>query len=79
MNSLLLVLGLLMILIGFVLILLSSIGKRVDVKGGGIVMIGPIPIILGGKGLRPILLFTIFIIIIFLFLTFTLLGVTRYV
>jgi len=56
--------GTLLVLIGFILIALGflflSLGA--EVKGGGIILIGPIPIVFGGG--------TIALVVIFLMLTF---------
>lgn len=46
----LLFVGLLLLIAGFVVVILSTLGqgqKGSEVRGGGVVMIGPIPIIFG--------------------------------
>jgi uncharacterized membrane protein len=45
--SLLIYAGVSIIFLGFVLILVGSIGSKTKVGGGGIIMLGPIPIIVG--------------------------------
>lgn len=37
-----------------------------EVKGGGIVLLGPLPIILGGKGVKVIVAFMALLLIFFL-------------
>ncbi len=43
---LILIIALLLILIGFILLSLSEVGGR-EVRGGGVLIIGPLPIIFG--------------------------------
>ncbi len=43
---LMLIIALLLILIGFILLSLSEVGGR-EVRGGGVLIIGPLPIIFG--------------------------------
>jgi uncharacterized membrane protein len=65
-SSFYIVLGLIMVLIGLAIIF-SVLGlKKAEVRSGGFILIGPFPILIGGKSLKPLLLlFLISIIVIF--------------
>ena len=72
-RALLSMLGILFIFIGIVLMILGLLAPKGKVQAGGLILIGPIPIILGGE-LSPILLLIlvllpiiIFILMLFLF------------
>ncbi|MEN2974265.1 MAG: DUF131 domain-containing protein [Candidatus Caldarchaeales archaeon] len=78
MVSWFLIIGLLMILLGFIMVLFSRILKDSDTRSGGIVIVGPFPIVFGGRGLKPILIFMV-ITLFLLVLTLTLAGVLGYV
>jgi len=67
-----------MVLIGLVLVF-SVLGlRKAEVKSGGIILIGPFPILIGGKNLKP-LLFLFLILIIVIFSLFMFLEAVRYV
>jgi uncharacterized membrane protein len=55
-----------MILVGLAIIF-SVLGlRKAEVRSGGFILIGPFPILIGGKNLKPLLLlFLILIIVIF--------------
>lgn len=55
MDLILLALGMVLILVGVLLLLAVSLGWA-RVHGGGLILIGPIPIIFGDRSLVPILL-----------------------
>jgi len=63
--------GLSLILIGVLLVAASLALQRGEVKGGGIVLIGPFPIIFGG-GSKALLL--VFLIFMFALITFMILS-----
>ena len=67
-------LGVLFIFIGIVLIILGLLSPTGRVQAGGLILIGPIPLILGGE-LSPILLLIMILlpIIIFILMLFFLL------
>jgi len=73
MNSAMVIIGLGLIVLGAILILLAILSHRITIKGGGIVLIGPFPIIFGDKSLRPILLIFAAIAVLF-FLLLIVLG-----
>jgi uncharacterized protein (TIGR00304 family) len=56
--------GVLLIVVAVVLLSVSGVGKG-KVKGGGIVMIGPVPIIFGTdkESLRPVLLLIVVLVV----------------
>ncbi|MCD6421304.1 MAG: DUF131 domain-containing protein [Thaumarchaeota archaeon] len=56
MDALLFAAGIALILIGALLIALALTSIRGEVKGGGVIMIGPFPIIFGDRSLAPLLL-----------------------
>ena len=73
-RALLSMLGILFIFIGIVLVILGFLAPTGKVQAGGLILIGPIPIILGGE-LSPatlliIILLPIIIFILMLFLFF---------
>jgi len=73
-RALLSMLGVLFIFIGIVLIILGFLAPTGKVQAGGLILIGPIPIILGGE-LSPILLLILILlpIIIFVLMLFLML------
>ena len=73
-RALLSMLGILFIFIGIVLIILGFLAPTGKVQAGGLILIGPIPIILGGE-LSPILLLILILlpIIIFILMLFLML------
>ena len=73
-RALLSMLGILFIFIGIVLMILGFLAPTGKVQAGGLILIGPIPIILGGE-LSPILLLILLLlpIIIFILMLFLML------
>ena len=73
-RALLSMLGILFIFIGIVLMILGFLAPTGKVQAGGLILIGPIPIILGGE-LSPILLSILILlpIIIFILMLFLML------
>ena len=73
-RALLSMLGILFIFIGIVLMILGFLAPTGKVQAGGLILIGPIPIILGGA-LSPILLLILILlpIIIFILMLFLML------
>jgi len=70
-NILLLAAGIFLLVLGLLMLIASGTGGRGEVKGGGIILIGPIPIIFGGSSLKLLLTFLIVIfIVIVAFLVF---------
>ena len=71
------VLGLIMVLVGLVIIF-SVLGlKKAEVRSGGFILVGPFPILIGGKSLKPLLLLFLILIIV-IFSLFISLGVIGY-
>ncbi|MCD6313147.1 MAG: DUF131 domain-containing protein [Thaumarchaeota archaeon] len=73
MNAIMITVGLALILLGAVFIMLAFLSSRMTVKGGGVILIGPFPIIFGDQALRPILLLFA-VLAAFLFLIFAILS-----
>ena len=73
MNAIMIAVGLALILLGAVFIMLALLSSRMKVKGGGVILIGPFPIIFGDQALRPILLLFA-VLAAFLFLIFAILS-----
>jgi len=73
-RALLSMLGILFIFIGIVLMILGFLAPTGKVQAGGLILIGPIPIILGGE-LSPILLLILILLptIIFILMLFLML------
>ena len=73
-RALLSMLGILFIFLGIVLMILGFLAPTSKVQAGGLILIGPIPIILGGE-LSPILLLILILlpIIIFILMLFLML------
>ena len=73
-RALLSMLGILFIFLGIVLMILGFLAPTGKVQAGGLILIGPIPIILGGE-LSPILLLILILlpIIIFILMLFLML------
>jgi len=66
-RALLSMLGISFIFIGIVLIILGFLAPTGKVQAGGLILIGPIPIILGGE-LSPILLLILILLPIIIFI-----------
>jgi len=73
MDLALIVLGFGLILLGLLLIILIALLGRVRARGGGLILIGPIPIVFGDRSLGVILLIIALLmfipIILFMFMT----------
>ena len=66
-RALLSMLGILFIFIGIVLIILGLLSPTGKVQAGGLILIGPIPLILGGE-LSPVMLLIIILLPIIIFI-----------
>ena len=64
MNPALIILGFGLILLGVLLIILAAFLGRARARGGGLILIGPIPIIFGDRSLGTILLIITLLILI---------------
>ena len=73
MNTIMIAVGLALILLGALLVMLALLSNRVKVRGGGVILIGPFPIIFGDQALRPILLL-LAVLAAFLLLVFAILS-----
>ena len=73
MNTIMIAVGLALILLGALLVMLALLSNRVKVRGGGVIRIGPFPIIFGDQALRPILLLFA-VLAAFLLLVFAILS-----
>ena len=71
-NILLLAAGIFFLVLGLLMLLASGAGGKGEVKGGGVVLIGPIPIpiIFGGSSIKLLLIFLIIFVAIFALLAF---------
>ena len=69
-NILLLAAGIFLLVLGLLMLLASGAGGRGEVKGGGVVLIGPIPIIFGGSSIKLLLISLIIFMAIFALLAF---------
>jgi len=69
MNPAMLIIGLSLIMLGVMFLLLAALSHSTKIKGGGIILIGPFPIIFGDKLLGPIfLILAAFAVLFFLLL-----------
>jgi len=75
-RALLSMLGILFIFIGIVLMILGFLAPTGKVQAGGLILIGPIPIILGGE-LSPILLLILLLLPIIIFILMLLLMLKK--
>ena len=75
-RALLSMLGILFIFIGIVLMILGFLAPTGKVQAGGLILIGPIPIILGGE-LSPILLLILLLLPIIIFILMLLLMLRK--
>jgi len=62
-----LVVGLSFIIVGLLLVFASLTSQREEVKGGGVILIGPIPIIFGGDVKALLVAVLLFALIFFAF------------
>ena len=69
-NILLLAAGIFLVVLGLLMLLASGAGGRGEVEGGGVVLIGPIPIIFGGSSIKLLLISLIIFMAIFALLAF---------
>ena len=69
-NILLLAAGIFLLVLGLLMLIASGAGGRGEVKGGGIILIGPIPIVFGGSSLKLLITFLIIFMAIIALLTF---------
>ncbi len=64
--------GFLLIFVGVLLLLSASRGGGGEAKGWGVILIGPVPIVLRGSGVRvAVMVAAIFLLAVLLFLWFT--------
>jgi len=75
-RALLSMLGILFIFLGIVLMILGFLAPTGKVQAGGLILIGPIPIILGGE-LSPIQLLIIILLPIIIFILMLLLMLKK--
>ena len=75
-RALLSMLGILFIFLGIVLMILGFLAPTGKVQAGGLILIGPIPIILGGE-LSPILLLILLLLPIIIFILMLLLMLKK--
>ena len=69
-NVLLLAAGIFLLVLGLLMLIASGAGGRGEVKGGGIILIGPIPIVFGGSSLKLLITFLIIFMVIIALLMF---------
>jgi len=69
-NILLLAAGIFLLVLGLLMLIASGAGGRGEVKGGGIILIGPIPIVFGGSSLKLLITFLIIFMVIIALLMF---------
>ena len=69
-NILLMAVGIFFLVLGLLMLIASGAGGRGEVKGGGIILIGPIPIVFGGSSLKLLITFLIIFMVIIALLMF---------
>ena len=69
-DVLLLAAGIFLLVLGLLMLIASGAGGRGEVKGGGIILIGPIPIVFGGSSLKLLITFLIIFMAIIALLMF---------
>ena len=69
-DVLLLAAGIFLLVLGLLMLIASGAGGRGEVKGGGIILIGPIPIVFGGSSLKLLITFLIIFMVIIALLMF---------
>ena len=69
-NILLLAAGIFLLVLGLLMLIASGAGDKGEVKGGGIILIGPIPIVFGGSSLKLLITFLIIFMVIIALLMF---------
>ncbi|MCD6126346.1 MAG: DUF131 domain-containing protein [Thaumarchaeota archaeon] len=76
-NILLLAAGIFLLVLGLLMLIASGAGGRGEVKGGGVILIGPIPIVFGGSSLKLLIaLLIIFMVMIALLMFLSIQVVT---
>ena len=69
MDLLLTAIGLALIILGIILVMVSLASARARVRGGGLILIGPFPIVFGDRSMALVLLVVgVFLVFIILFL-----------
>jgi len=63
-NILLMAAGIFFLVLGLLMLIASGAGDKGEVKGGGIILIGPIPIVFGGSSLKLLIAFLIIFMVI---------------
>ena len=63
-DVLLLAAGIFLLVLGLLMLIASGAGDKGEVKGGGIILIGPIPIVFGGSSLKLLIAFLIIFMVI---------------
>jgi len=63
-NILLMAAGIFFLVLGLLMLIASGAGDKGEVKGGGIILIGPIPIVFGGSSLKLLIAFLIVFMVI---------------
>ena len=66
MNPWLFIIGLALIFVGFILIIAGSLPQKTEIKSGGVVLIGPVPLIFGTDKETVILVSLLAIVIMIL-------------
>ena len=69
-NILLMAAGIFLLVLGLLMLIASGAGGRGEVKGGGVILIGPIPIVFGGSSLKLLIAFLIIFMVIIALLMF---------
>jgi len=69
-NILLMAAGIFFLVLGLLMLIVSGAGDKGEVKGGGIILIGPIPIVFGGSSLKLLIAFLIIFMVIVALLIF---------
>lgn len=67
-NILLMAAGIFFLVLGLLMLIASGAGDKGEVKGGGIILIGPIPIVFGGSSLKLLIVFLIIFMVIIVLL-----------
>ena len=67
-NILLMAAGIFFLVLGLLMLIASGAGDKGEVKGGGIILIGPIPIVFGGSSLKLLIAFLIIFMVIIVLL-----------
>lgn len=78
-GIMLIFIGIVIMLIAFILLFLSNLKKSRKIQGGGVIIVGPIPIILGTdkKSVKTLLLLSILLVVLLIILMIVLNAVSR--